>query len=182
MYTCVKAGTWVSQSHELPERSRIPEIRRQHCLFGLSFWYQPYAAWALPSKGWVYNDWHLVSAGPWGFPSVSAVKNPPAMQEMQEMWVRSLDWEDPLQESMATHSSILAWRIPWMEEPGGLQSMGSQRIRHDWVILNKRLKSKLDGLLIQLVQRVSASVKIVRLTHRKCKYNKTHGVCVWERR
>ena len=111
MYTCVKAGTWVSQSHELPERSRIPEIRRQHCLFGLSFWYQPYAAWALPSKGWVYNDWHLVSAGPWGFPSVSAVKNPPAMQEMQEMWVRSLDWEDPLEESMATPSSILAWRV-----------------------------------------------------------------------
>ena len=100
------------------------EIRCQHCLFGLSFWYQPYAAWALPRKGWVYNDWHLVSAGPWGFPSVSAVKNPPAMQETQEMWVRSLDWEDPLEESMATHSSILAWRIPWMEEPGGLQSMG----------------------------------------------------------
>ena len=46
------------------------------------------------------------------------------MQEMQEMQVRSLSWEDPLEEEMATHSSILAWKIPWAEEPGGLQSMG----------------------------------------------------------
>ena len=44
---------------------------------------------------------------------------------------RSLIWEDPLEEEMATHSSVLAWRIPWTEEPGGLQSMGSQRIEHD---------------------------------------------------
>ena len=53
------------------------------------------------------------------------VKNLPAMRET---WVRSLDWEDPLEEDMATHFSILAWRIPWAEEPGGLQSMGSQRV------------------------------------------------------
>ena len=59
------------------------------------------------------------------------VKNPPAMQEMQEMQIRSLGWEDPQEEGMATHSNILAWRIPWREEPGGLQSMGSQRVRHD---------------------------------------------------
>ena len=59
------------------------------------------------------------------------VKNPPAMQETQEMWVRSLGQEDPLEEEMATHSSILAWRIPWTEETDGLQSMGSQRVRHD---------------------------------------------------
>ena len=51
---------------------------------------------------------------------------------MQETWVRSLGWEDPLEKEMATHSSILAWRIPWMEEPGGLQSTGSQRVGHDW--------------------------------------------------
>ena len=49
----------------------------------------------------------------------------------QETWVQSLGWEDPLEEGMATHSSILAWRIPWTEEPGGLQSMGSQRVRYD---------------------------------------------------
>ena len=47
------------------------------------------------------------------------------------MWVRSLDWEDPLEEGMATHSSIPAWRIPWTEESGGLQSIGSQRVGHD---------------------------------------------------
>ena len=47
---------------------------------------------------------------------------------MQETWVRSLGREDPLEKEMATHSSILAWRIPWMEDPGGLQSMGSQRV------------------------------------------------------
>ena len=53
------------------------------------------------------------------------------MQETYETWVQSLGREDPLQEGMATHSSILAWRIPWTEEPGGLQSMGSQRVGHD---------------------------------------------------
>ena len=55
------------------------------------------------------------------------------MQEKQELWVQSLGWEDALEEEMATHSSILAWRIPWTEEPGGLQSVGLQRVRHDWV-------------------------------------------------
>ena len=50
---------------------------------------------------------------------------------MWETWVRSLGREDPLEEEMATHSSILAWKIPWMEECGRLQSMGSQRVRHD---------------------------------------------------
>ena len=56
------------------------------------------------------------------------VKNLPAMQET---WVRSSGWEDPLEKWMATHSSILAWEIPWTEEPGELQSMGSQRVGHD---------------------------------------------------
>ena len=50
---------------------------------------------------------------------------------MWETWVRSLSQEDPLENEIATHSSILAWRIPWTEEPGGLQSMESQRVRHD---------------------------------------------------
>ena len=54
------------------------------------------------------------------------------MQEIQEMQVQSLGWEDPLEKEMATHSSILAWRIPWTEEPGRLQSMVSQRVRYDW--------------------------------------------------
>ena len=57
-----------------------------------------------------------------------SVKNLPAVQETQ---VRSLDWEDPLEKEMATHSSILAWKISWTQEPGGLQSMGLQRVGHD---------------------------------------------------
>ena len=56
------------------------------------------------------------------------VKHLPTMRETQ---VQSLGWEDPLEKEMATHSSILAWKISWMEEPGGLQSMGSQRVRCD---------------------------------------------------
>ena len=56
------------------------------------------------------------------------VKNPPAMQEI---WVRSLGWEELLEEGMATHSSILAWRIPWTEEPGRLQSIESHRVGHN---------------------------------------------------
>ena len=59
------------------------------------------------------------------------VKNPLALQETGKAQVQSLGQEDPLEEGMATHSSILAWSIPWTEEPGGLQSMGSQRVRHD---------------------------------------------------
>ena len=72
------------------------------------------------------------------------VKNLPAMNllrvisiagkespAMQENWVQPLGWKDPLEKRMATHSSILAWRIPWTEEPGGLQSMASERVGHD---------------------------------------------------
>ena len=66
-----------------------------------------------------------------GFPSGSEVKKPPAKQEPQKTWVRFLGKEDP-QEDMTTHSSILARRIPWTEEPGGLQSIESRRVRHDW--------------------------------------------------
>ena len=62
----------------------------------------------------------------------SVVKNSPAIQELQETWVRPWGLEDPLEEGMATHSSILAWRILWTEEPGGLQSMRPHRVRHDW--------------------------------------------------
>ena len=63
-----------------------------------------------------------------GFPGGSVVENLPAMQETQ---VRSLDQEDPLEKEMTTHSSILAWKIPWTKEPGGLQSMVSQGVGHN---------------------------------------------------
>ena len=59
------------------------------------------------------------------------VKNLPAMQESQETQVRSLGQEDPLEEGRVTHSSILAWRIPWTEEPGGLQFIVSEKVGHD---------------------------------------------------
>ena len=64
----------------------------------------------------------------WASLVAQTVKNLPAMQVT---WVPSLGQEDSLEKGMATHSSILAWRIPWTEEPGGLQSVGSQRVRHD---------------------------------------------------
>ena len=67
----------------------------------------------------------------WTSPMALVVKNPHAMQEIQEMWVQSLGREDPLEQGMATHSSILTWRILWTEESGGLQSMGLQRVRLD---------------------------------------------------
>ena len=54
------------------------------------------------------------------------------LPKMQQTWIRSLGQEDPLEKEMAAHSSILAWRIPWTEKPGGLQTMESQRVRHDW--------------------------------------------------
>ena len=58
-------------------------------------------------------------------------KNLPGVQETQKIWIRSLGRQDPLEKEMAIRSSILAWEIPWREKPGGLQSMGSQRVRHD---------------------------------------------------
>ena len=73
-----------------------------------------------------FERWTLLAEG---FPGGSVVKNLPAMQEAR---VRFLDWDDPLKKEMATHSSILAWRILWTEKPGGLQSMGSKK---SWIRL-----------------------------------------------
>ena len=73
------------------------------------------------------KDWALKQVG--ASLVAQRLKHLPAMQETQ---VQSLGREDPLEKEMATHSSIIPWRIPWMEEPGGLQSMGLQRVGHDW--------------------------------------------------
>ena len=67
-----------------------------------------------------------------GFPSGSALKNVPVVQKPQETRVQSLGQKDPLEEDMVIHTSILAWRLPWTEEPGRLQSIGLQRLKHDW--------------------------------------------------
>ena len=78
---------------------------------------------------------------------------------MQETWVQSMGQEDPLEKGMATHSSLLACRIPWTEEPGGLQSMGSQRVRHDlatFTFINNfkpfmlHILDSLEGLMLKL--------------------------------
>ena len=66
-----------------------------------------------------------------GFPGGASSKEPDCQCKRHETRVQPLGWEDPLKEGMAAHSSILAWRIPWTEEPGGLQSVGSQRVRHN---------------------------------------------------
>ena len=66
-----------------------------------------------------------------GFPSGSEVNNLPTVQEMQEPRVQFPDWEDTPEEEMVTHSSILAWQIPWIEQPSLLHSIGSQRVGHD---------------------------------------------------
>ena len=77
---------------------------------------------------------------------------------MQEMWIQSLIQEDPLKKEMATYSSILVWEIPWIEQPGGLQSMGSQRVEHD-------LASILEDLTLSLISYVTLtkSKGIVRI-------------------
>ena len=66
-----------------------------------------------------------------------------SLPTMWETWVWSLGWEDPLEKEMATHSSILAWKIPWTEAPGRLQSMGSQRVGHDWATSLSSVKTVL---------------------------------------
>ena len=80
-----------------------------------------------------HRAWEQVSIAEcsW-YKMIQQVKNLTAMQETQETWVQSLSWKDPLEKKMTTVFSILAWRIPWTEKPGGLQSTGLQRLRHDW--------------------------------------------------
>ena len=90
----------------------------------------------LPHKGKVSTKWgdgfsSIMIINIWASLVAQPVKNPPAMQEI---WVWSLGWEGPLEKGMATHSSILAWRIPWTEEPGGLQFMGLQKVGYERAI------------------------------------------------
>ena len=78
-------------------------------------------------------EWKLVEAL-WKALGASLVaQTVKLLPAMWKTWVQSMGWEDPLEKEMATHSSTLAWKIPWMEEPGRLQSMGLQKVRHNWV-------------------------------------------------
>ena len=105
----------------------------------------------------------------WIFPVAQIIKNLPAVQET---WVRFLGQEDPLDKGMAIHSSILSWRIPWTEEPGGLQFVGSQRVGHDWVtntatqLLQKTMKLLFGCGIICILPRIivlSRSMSILKL-------------------
>ena len=85
---------------------------------------------------WVTNITDRNACG--ASPVAQLVKTQLSMQKIQEAWVLSLGWEDTLEKEMATHSSILAWKIPWTEESGGVQSMGSQRVGHHWATEQQR--------------------------------------------
>ena len=110
------------------------------CIGGCGLWK------LVQAKIWTRKRWHSMWASAWWpqqkivnfenyfklywvAPVAQTVKNTPAWWET---WVQSLGWEYPIEEGMATHSSILTWRIPWTEEPGEIQSMGLQRVGHDW--------------------------------------------------
>ena len=107
------------------------QIQRQSPRVLIEKFILPWWLWQifLVSMCWIEINLFLIRV--WASLVAQMVKNPPAMQGT---WVQSLDWEDSLEKGMVSHYSSLAWRIPWTEEPGRLQSMGSQRIRHGWVI------------------------------------------------
>ena len=102
-----------------------------------------------------------------GFPSGSAVKNLPVMQETQETQVRSLGQEDPLEQGMATHFSFLAWRIPWTEEPGGYV----HRVTKSWTLLSSRTHMH-KGIRKTLL--VPVPLKL-----RECVLHKYREICMW---
>ena len=86
----------------------------------------------------------------WGFPGGLGVESPPAKRETQELQVQTVGQEDSLEKEMATCSSIFAWEISWTDGPGGLQSMGSQRVRHDWATKHAQHSKSAHILSMQL--------------------------------
>ena len=130
-----------------------------------------------PSVYIAFSDWllslsnmHLCSLHIFAGASLVAqtVKN---LLVMQETRVWSLDQEDPLEKRMATHSSILAWRIPWREEPRGLQSMGSQRVRHDWMTNTHHIFSWPDSSFLLSAEYYS----VVWMYHNLLTHSPTEG-------
>ena len=101
---------------------------------------------------------------PRAFLVAQTIKNLPAMWET---WVWSMGWEDPLQKGIAIHSSILAWRIPWTEEPGGLQSMGLQRVGHNWSTNTFTLFFLRQNSLFHLIFRATVSTGYYYYFHLK---------------
>ena len=128
-------GNYSDQTLRTGPGPRKPQYMQTVAVFAIQAPYQwpslvePKSAWRLRGNRWQSSEQHRQSLQASNFPVAHMVKNLLAMQETQ---VRSLGWEDPLEKGMETHSSILTWEIPRTEEPGGLQSMGSQTVGHDW--------------------------------------------------
>ena len=107
-----------------------------------------YTLWPISQKIWeiFFSDWWLLFGCYFLWFGASQVAQQWRIHlPVKEMWVRSLGGEEPLKKEMATHYSILAWRIPWTEEPGGLQSTGSHRVRHDWSNLSHLVHTHLQS-------------------------------------
>ena len=115
-----------------PGRANLPVSHRMSCAYGaatlLGAQKDVFNFFQNQKEKSKYNNNGHVIINLWASLVVQMVKCLPAMRET---WVRFLSWEDPVEKGMATHSSTLAWKIPWMEEPGRLQSMGLQRVGHD---------------------------------------------------
>ena len=101
-----------------------------------------------------------------GFSGGSVVKNLPANKETQEIWVQSLGQEDPLEKEMTTQSSNLTCEIPWTKEPGGLQPMGWQRVRHNWVTKQQQQETGRSAEALAWGQWYSSSQLVVDRTER----------------
>ena len=130
-----KKNTWKGIKTEFGEADRNQMMNRFVGQAGKELGVYPNMLRSYLGDLWRAMIWLYVCGG-WGrgaSPGGPVIKNLPANVGDAGDTVWSLGQEDPLVEAMATHSSILAWRIPWTEEPGGLQSMGSHRVRHDWV-------------------------------------------------
>ena len=136
----MERGGWQVAIHQIRSdqisRSVVSDSLRPrfNSWVGMIPWRRKWQPTPVFMPGESHGQWSLEGYRPWGFkgfPSGLLVKNPPAMQEPREMWHQSLVWEDPLEEGMATHSSIHFGRIPWTEDTGGLQSMGLHRVGHE---------------------------------------------------
>ena len=113
-----------------------PDIQwKQISLLWSRTWAYIHSGWSSVCIAFCFAMFHLALIQLFSFMSSLVAQTVRHLPIMQEPWVRSLGQDDPLAKELATRSSTLAWKIPWMEEPGGLQSMGSQRVRHNWATL-----------------------------------------------
>ena len=141
--------------------SKLCYLNRWYRVSGIGITKEPFSMILKQLEG-KFGFWWPLS---WASLVAQTARNPSAMRDT---WVWSLAWEDPLEEGMATHSSILAWRIPLTEEPGRLQSMGSQKVRHVWVT-----KHAWTATVLKLFREVQGPTALLKLT-------KPSSLCAWE--